>query len=291
MLLDSPARHTRSQTRSPSSSPVRMLNRTRTGLLSPPKSHRRKSPRKAKLDALPTIAEELPVTPPAKSALEGVKKRLFPERDSPNNPFLVSDDSPASSQDSVFGAGTSTAPVPAAPKKHVERPTLTYVLYVSNVPSITFSLLISCVLAEVFVKSLRIRCMTLVIQTQELHRAVVPTHLRTFLRSTQTSRQRTIVHRGCSFLKLARGANVVLLLTTISSSCSLKRLPRARARPGLRKFNPSARSRSGTRVTRRMKASFRFQRHLRLRHLLPRYAGMRLLRSLQRQSLPAVGGQ
>ncbi|KAI0825923.1 hypothetical protein BC629DRAFT_1434471 [Irpex lacteus] len=126
-LLDSPARHTRSQTRSPSSSPVRMLNRTRTGLLSPPKSHRRKSPRKAKLAALPTIAEELPVTPPAKSALEGVKKRLFPERDSPNNPFLVSDDSPASSQDSVFGAGTSTAPVPAAPKKHVERPTLTYV--------------------------------------------------------------------------------------------------------------------------------------------------------------------
>ncbi|KAI0088446.1 hypothetical protein BDY19DRAFT_994334 [Irpex rosettiformis] len=127
---DSPARHTRSQTRSPSSSPAQMLKRTRTGLLSPPKSHRRKSPRKPKLGALPVIAEEAPSTPPPKTVLDGVKKRIFPKRDSPNNPFLVSDDSPAGSQESrssVSGVGTSTTRVPQTPRKHVERPTLTYV--------------------------------------------------------------------------------------------------------------------------------------------------------------------
>ncbi|KAI0700173.1 hypothetical protein BC835DRAFT_1412192 [Cytidiella melzeri] len=128
---------TRSQSRSPSSSPVQMLKRTRTGLLSPPKSHRRRSPRKTAFPSLPTIAED-PSTPQPKNALSGVAKRLFPERDSPNNPFLVSEESTGvftGSQDSTSGAGASKTHVPRAskahaprtPKKHIERPTLTYV--------------------------------------------------------------------------------------------------------------------------------------------------------------------
>lgn len=124
----------RSPTRSPSSSPAQMLKRTRTGLLSPPKSHRRRSPRKQPFVIPPTIEEDIS-TPPPKTALDGVRKRLFPERDSPNNPFLVSDDSPATSLGSRVTDGASSSsqlPVPRTPRKHVEKRTLTYVLYVKS---------------------------------------------------------------------------------------------------------------------------------------------------------------
>lgn len=136
---ESPGVRTRSQTRSPSSSPVQMLKRTQTGLLSPPKSHRRRSPRKPAFPSMPTI-EENPKTPPAKNALSSVKKKLFPERDSPNNPFLVSEGSAGTSAGSS-GSGAGAA-VPRTPRKpqYVERPTLTYVLYVL----FSFLTVISC---------------------------------------------------------------------------------------------------------------------------------------------------
>jgi hypothetical protein len=124
--------------RSPSASPPsRLLKKNRTGLLSPPQSRRRTSPRSKRATkpqpALAVVEEELaPVTPPRKPRptrrLPAPKKAL-PERDSPNNPFL---DTPIGSQGSDTPTAGSSAENVARhlPKRHIEKPTITYVLYV-----------------------------------------------------------------------------------------------------------------------------------------------------------------
>ncbi|KIP02153.1 hypothetical protein PHLGIDRAFT_38020 [Phlebiopsis gigantea 11061_1 CR5-6] len=115
--------------RSPSASPpARLLKRNRTGLLSPPKSHRRRSPRTKTL-SIPQPVLEGPATPPARRPprpARGVplKKPLtLPERDSPNNPFL---DSGSSGSVATLDDGPSTS-APAPRKPHIEKPTITYV--------------------------------------------------------------------------------------------------------------------------------------------------------------------
>lgn len=63
--------------------------------------------------------------PPLPSTPKGKRREESPEspvRDSPNNPFLVDDDSPASV--------TAELVEPRTPTAHVEKPTVTYVLYV-----------------------------------------------------------------------------------------------------------------------------------------------------------------
>lgn len=114
----------RSPTRSPSSSPpAHLLRRTNTGLMSPPPS--RRQPRTSA-----TLAA--PVTPPRKTPArkaktkdgkDPVSKKLFPERDSPNNPFLLGngDNSP-----DTLPPG-SVSPGPRTPEPYVEKPTITYV--------------------------------------------------------------------------------------------------------------------------------------------------------------------
>lgn len=109
---------------SPSSTPPsRLLNRTGTGLLSPPQSKRR-SPRKKAVLAIPPPIFEAPTSPAPTRASERLRKKQQPERDSPNNPFL---DSPASG--SV--ASEPRTPVRPSRAKRVEKPTITYVLYVN----------------------------------------------------------------------------------------------------------------------------------------------------------------
>ena len=109
----------RSRTRSPSSSPPpapHLLRRNRTGLFSPPPSRR-----------APTIVPR-PATPPPSTRPRKIKDKGtgLPERDSPNNPFLV-DSSPGS----VPASGDDlSSPEPRTPQKHVEKPTITVVLYV-----------------------------------------------------------------------------------------------------------------------------------------------------------------
>ncbi|TBU55071.1 hypothetical protein BD310DRAFT_711797 [Dichomitus squalens] len=101
----------RSRTRSPSSSPPpapHLLRRGHTGLISPPPSRR-----------APVVVPRL-ATPPPEPVKE--KGKGFPERDSPNNPFLA-DDSPGS----VPASDVQSSPEPRTPQKHVEKPTLTYV--------------------------------------------------------------------------------------------------------------------------------------------------------------------
>ncbi|KAI0367224.1 hypothetical protein BV20DRAFT_1045743 [Pilatotrama ljubarskyi] len=103
----------RSRTRSPSASPApHLLRRGHTGLFSPPPSRR-----------APTIVPR-PATPPPepKERKQKGKATALPERDSPNNPFLVGD-SPAS----VPLSEDLSSPEPRTPKKHVEKPTITYV--------------------------------------------------------------------------------------------------------------------------------------------------------------------
>ncbi|KAJ8482360.1 hypothetical protein ONZ51_g5403 [Trametes cubensis] len=105
----------RSRTRSPSSSPPpapHLLRRGHTGLLSPPASRR-----------APAIVPR-PATPPPEPAPSKEKGKApeHPERDSPHNPFLVTD-SPASGPPS----DVLSSPEPRTPRKHVEPPTLTYV--------------------------------------------------------------------------------------------------------------------------------------------------------------------
>lgn len=104
----------RSRTRSPSSSPPPapyMLRKGHSGLMSPPPSRR-----------APTVVPR-PATPPPPPKSKTKGKEL-PERDSPNNPFLT-DGSPAS----VPASGEDlSSPEPRTPQKHVEKPTLTYVL-------------------------------------------------------------------------------------------------------------------------------------------------------------------
>ena len=110
----------RSRTRSPSSSPPpapHLLRRGHTGLFSPPPSRR-----------APAIVPRLATPPPTThKAKQKEKKRIIrpglPERDSPNNPFL--EDSPGGSV-----PATDSSPEPRTPKKHIEKPTITMVLYV-----------------------------------------------------------------------------------------------------------------------------------------------------------------
>lgn len=98
--------------RSPSSSPPAALLRRKkqaTGLISPPPSRHQ------------TRLSHAPVTPPPRPASQPLFRQL-PERDSPNNPFLA---------DSTAGSDPgSSPPRPVTPLPHVEKPTLTYVLYV-----------------------------------------------------------------------------------------------------------------------------------------------------------------
>ena len=120
--------------RSPSSSPpARLLKRNRTGLLSPPQSHRRKSPR-AKPFAIPQPILEEPSTPPRRAVpVRSKLKKVLPERDSPNNPFLDDGSSASVASQETDAAVASTSIDISAPKKqHVEPPTLTYVLYVRS---------------------------------------------------------------------------------------------------------------------------------------------------------------
>lgn len=117
----------RSPTRSPSSSPpAHLLKRTRTGLLSPPKSRRHRSPPR-RLLVVPETIEESPSTPALKVGGEpGVRRKLFPERDSPNNPFLVTESQASQTSGSQSSIGTSSRP--RTPARHVEKPTIAYVL-------------------------------------------------------------------------------------------------------------------------------------------------------------------
>lgn len=122
----------RSVTRSPSCSPPpHLLKRNPTGLLSPPQSHRRKSPRVRPFPIPAKVAE--PSTPPRKtrSGGSGVRRALFPERDSPENPFLddvKSSDGSRSARDS--SSPELESPSPETPATYKERRMLTYVLYV-----------------------------------------------------------------------------------------------------------------------------------------------------------------
>ncbi|KAI0777500.1 hypothetical protein BD413DRAFT_609848 [Trametes elegans] len=110
-----PRSRSRSRTRSPSSSPPpapHLLRRGHTGLFSPPPSRR-----------APTIVPR-PATPPPEPATSKEKGKIVeqPQRDSPNNPFLT-DESPGS----VPSSQDFSSPQPHTPKKHVEKPTITYV--------------------------------------------------------------------------------------------------------------------------------------------------------------------
>lgn len=109
----------RDRTRSPSSSPPapHLLKRKRTGLFSPPPSRRDSKP-----VSRPVTPPPLPRTPQRKNkSRKGVGKRLFPERDSPNNPFLAAD-SP-----SVPGSSSISPERQATPDRYVEKPTITMV--------------------------------------------------------------------------------------------------------------------------------------------------------------------
>ncbi|KAJ3485298.1 hypothetical protein NLI96_g5065 [Meripilus lineatus] len=113
----------RSTTRSPSSSPpARQLGRSNTGLFSPPPSKRHPTNTRSR-PVTPSPRTPPPRTPPPRTpprrARTPVRRRLFPERDSPNNPFLAKDD------DSL---GSDFNPeLPHTPLRHVEKPTITYV--------------------------------------------------------------------------------------------------------------------------------------------------------------------
>ena len=110
---------TRSRTRSPSSSPPpapHLLGRGHSGLLSPPPSRR-----------APVVVPRPATPPPPEPTKEKEKGKALPERDSPNNPFLA-DDSPVS----AGASGDHSSPEPKTPQKREEKPTLTYVLYVSS---------------------------------------------------------------------------------------------------------------------------------------------------------------
>lgn len=120
----------RSPTRSPSCSPPpHLLKRNATGLLSPPQSRRHKSPRILPFP-IPVKAGE-PVTPPRRTRVikTNVRRRLFPERDSPNNPFL--DDTKGIKTPGAVRESSSPEAEPAEPRTpvpYVEKPTITYVL-------------------------------------------------------------------------------------------------------------------------------------------------------------------
>ncbi len=120
----------RSQTRSPSSSPPpHLLKRNPTGLLSPPRSRRHKSPGVFPFGL--TVKAALPVTPPRKTKLgnRSVREELLPVRDSPDNPFLVHDEDDVESPESLRGSSSPEAAEPRTPI-HIEKKKITYVLYV-----------------------------------------------------------------------------------------------------------------------------------------------------------------
>ena len=122
------AKRDRSLSRSPSASPpAHLLKRNRTGLPSPPQSRRRKSPRVKSFTVRAEKGE--PSTPPRTTrGNRGVKQKLFPQRDSPENPFLddvKSSDAAGSASPEAEAEETSHSPQP-----YVEKPTITYVLYV-----------------------------------------------------------------------------------------------------------------------------------------------------------------
>ncbi|KAI0827013.1 hypothetical protein BC628DRAFT_1338467 [Trametes gibbosa] len=103
----------RSRTRSPSSSPPpapHLLRKGHTGLFSPPPSRR-----------APAVAPR-PATPPPAPQSRKQKEKVLPERDSPNNPFLFGD-----SPGALPPSDELSSPEPRTPKKHVEKPTVTYV--------------------------------------------------------------------------------------------------------------------------------------------------------------------
>ncbi|PCH44986.1 hypothetical protein WOLCODRAFT_139359, partial [Wolfiporia cocos MD-104 SS10] len=123
---------TRAGTRSPSSSPMtpRVLRRQHTGLASPPPSRRQSTARTRVTRQTPTRAS---------ARIHG---KLFPERDSPNNPFLsndspsnpfLSDDSPGNPflSDDLPAPATEGEPAPPpeprTPERFVEKPTMTWV--------------------------------------------------------------------------------------------------------------------------------------------------------------------
>lgn len=86
---------------------------------SPPASKRNKRIGTRTVKAKATDLPALPTTPKGKKREESAES---PVRDSPNNPFLIHDDSPES---------VTAEPVePRTPTAHVEKPTVTYVLCV-----------------------------------------------------------------------------------------------------------------------------------------------------------------
>ncbi|KAH9918974.1 uncharacterized protein B0H18DRAFT_659760 [Fomitopsis serialis] len=114
----------RSPTRSPSSSPPpapHLLRRQHTGLASPPPSKRQ--PRTYVIRNVRTRRQTPPPAPaPSVSSETRAKKPgLFPERDTPDNPFLA-DSSPGPSS----AVATGSEP-PRTPERRVEKPTVTWV--------------------------------------------------------------------------------------------------------------------------------------------------------------------
>ena len=114
----------RERTRSPSSSPPpapHLLRRQHTGLASPPPS--RRQPRTYVIkNVRAKRSRTTPPPVPAPASTRSQKPGLFPERDSPDNPFLA-DNAPNV-------AGPSGSDRPHTPEPFFEKPTVTWVLCV-----------------------------------------------------------------------------------------------------------------------------------------------------------------
>ncbi|GJE86764.1 hypothetical protein PsYK624_028450 [Phanerochaete sordida] len=140
-----PASSTRQRSESPqrspsASPPARLLKRNRTGLLSPPQSKRKSAARVKRFEVPPLILEEpeeqvedapkTPTrlrTPPLRAApVPQAPKKGGPERDTPNNPFLDSDESSAVTE-TPDAESTVAGPSSIAGPQLVEKPTVTYV--------------------------------------------------------------------------------------------------------------------------------------------------------------------
>ena len=59
-----------------------------------------------------------------------VRRRLFPERDSPNNPFLDDKKDGGSDVSATTESPDAGEAEPKTPQPYIEKPTVTYVLYV-----------------------------------------------------------------------------------------------------------------------------------------------------------------
>ncbi|CCM05991.1 uncharacterized protein FIBRA_08232 [Fibroporia radiculosa] len=113
---ESKSQRARSRTRSLSASPPpapHLLRRQHTGLASPPPSRRQPKLR-------PSVRLR---TPPPRPATRSQKPQLFPIRDSPDNPFILGE--PSQSQSPVDDE--DELPEPRTPRRHVEKPTMTWV--------------------------------------------------------------------------------------------------------------------------------------------------------------------